>query len=177
MKSRISKNFHVPLNSLSIVKTAKSSLPRGHMAGGGGGGGAIRGTWSWDPGPPPWIRGSIYKKKVPQDPGPNTHTAATIRKEFLTPPPKGVHMCGGGGGGTGVKIQKIIGGSFLVLKMMILQGVVRRKPYIGVCYTKDPEKRGYTKLAPALDLTTSLEVILVQHFCPCTSKSFSTSFR
>ena len=33
MKNRISKNFHVPLNSLSSVKTAKSSLPRGHMGG------------------------------------------------------------------------------------------------------------------------------------------------
>ena len=30
MKKQISKNFHVPLNSLSIVKTAKSSQPRGH---------------------------------------------------------------------------------------------------------------------------------------------------
>ena len=33
MKSRISKNFHVPLKSLSSVKTAKSSLARGHMGG------------------------------------------------------------------------------------------------------------------------------------------------
>ena len=36
MKNGISKNFHVPINSLSSVKTAKSSLPRGHMGGGGG---------------------------------------------------------------------------------------------------------------------------------------------
>ena len=81
-----------------------------------------QGTWSWDPGPPPWVRGSIYKKKVLQDPGPNTHTMATIHKEVLTPPPtpptppppskKGTPVRGG----TGVKIQKIIGGSFLVLK-------------------------------------------------------------
>ena len=28
--------------------------------GGEGGGGGTRGTWSWDPGPPPWVRGSIY---------------------------------------------------------------------------------------------------------------------
>ena len=35
MKTRISKNFHVPLNSLSSVKAAKSSLARGHMGGGG----------------------------------------------------------------------------------------------------------------------------------------------
>ena len=36
MKNRISKTFHVPLNSLSGMKTAKSSLARGHMGGGGG---------------------------------------------------------------------------------------------------------------------------------------------
>ena len=40
--------------------------------------------------------------------------------------------------------------------MMILQGVRRQKPYIGVCYANDPNKRGYTTLAPALYLTTSL---------------------
>ena len=34
MKTRISKSFHVPLNSLSSVKTANSSLARGHMGGG-----------------------------------------------------------------------------------------------------------------------------------------------
>ena len=33
MKNRISKNFRVPLNSLSSVKTAESSLARGHMGG------------------------------------------------------------------------------------------------------------------------------------------------
>ena len=33
MENRISKNFHVPLNNLSSVKTAKSSLARGHMRG------------------------------------------------------------------------------------------------------------------------------------------------
>ena len=60
MKTLISENFHVPLNSLYSVKTAESSLPRGHI----GGGGATGGTWSWDPGPPPWVRGSIYKKKI-----------------------------------------------------------------------------------------------------------------
>ena len=35
----------------------------------------------------PWVWGSIYKKKVVQDPGPNPHTAAAIRKEMLPPPP------------------------------------------------------------------------------------------
>ena len=40
--------------------------------------------------------------------------------------------------------------------MMILQGVKHWKPYIGVCYANDPKKGGYTTLAPALDLTTSL---------------------
>ena len=61
------------------------------------------------PGTPPWVRGSIYKKKILQDLGSNSHTAATVRKEVLTPPPKRV-------GVTGVKIQKIIGRSFLILK-------------------------------------------------------------
>ena len=85
------------------------------------GGGATGGTWSWDPEPPPWVRGSIYKKKILQDPGPNTHTAATIRKEVLTPPPtkKGVPRCGGGGG-AGSKSKKSVGISFGP-KMMILQ--------------------------------------------------------
>ena len=46
MKNRISKNFHVPQNSLSSVKTAKSSLPRGHM------GGADRGYLELGPGTP-----------------------------------------------------------------------------------------------------------------------------
>ena len=34
MKNRISKNFPVPLNSLSGVKTAKFSPARGHIEGG-----------------------------------------------------------------------------------------------------------------------------------------------
>ena len=33
MKNSISKKFHVPLNSLSGVKMAKSPLARGHMGG------------------------------------------------------------------------------------------------------------------------------------------------
>ena len=117
------------------------------------------GTWSRDPGPPPWARGSIYKKKVLQDPGPNTHTAATIHKEVLTPPPsppppqkKGYPGAGGHGGQNPKNYWGVIFGP----KMMILQGVRRQKPYIGVCYANDPKKGGYTTLAPALDLTTSL---------------------
>ena len=110
MKKRISKNLHMPLNSLSSVKTAKSSLARGHIGGG---------DWGYlelGPGTPPWVRGSIYKKKVLQDPGPKTHTAATIHKEVSpppTPPQKRVPRCGGV---RGSKSKKIIGGSFLVLK-------------------------------------------------------------
>ena len=78
-------------------------------------GGGTKGTRNWDPGPPSWVRGSIYKKKGLKDPGPNTHTAATICKEVLTPTPspKKGHPSAGG---YGVKIQKIIGGSLLVLK-------------------------------------------------------------
>ena len=92
------------------LTTSATSLARGHM----GGGGATWGTRSWDPGTPPWARGSIYKKKVLQDPGPNTHRATTIRKEVLTPPTphpqkRGTQVRGG----TGVKIEKkIIGDHF-----------------------------------------------------------------
>ena len=39
---------------------------------------------------------------------------------------------------------------------MILQGVGHPIPCLGVCYANDPKKGGYTPLAPALDLTTSL---------------------
>ena len=35
----------------------------------------------------PKVRGSMYKKKVAPDLGPNPHTAPRIRKEVLTPPP------------------------------------------------------------------------------------------
>ena len=87
------------------------------------GGGGERGTWSWDARPPPWVRGSIYKKKVLRDPGPNTHTAATIRKEVLTPPhppplqKKGVPKCRGGYGGQNPKNHW---GIIFGPKMMIL---------------------------------------------------------
>ena len=110
------------------------------------------------PGTPSWVRGSIYKKKVLQDPGPNTHTAATICKEVLTPTPtppppkKGYPSAGGYGGQNPKNHWGIIFGP----KMMILQGVRRQKTYIGVCYANDPKKGGYTTLAPGLDLTTSL---------------------
>ena len=88
------------------MKTAKSSLARGHMGGGATGG-----------------RGSIYQKKVPQDPGPNTHTAATIRK-VLTPPQKKGYP-GAGGGGYGGQNPKNHWGIIFGPKMMILQGVRR----------------------------------------------------
>ena len=58
MKNRISKNFHVPLSSLFGVKTAKSSLARGHMGGGG-----ARDTWSWDLGPRHGLGGPYTRKK------------------------------------------------------------------------------------------------------------------
>ena len=126
------------------MKTAKSSLARGHMGGGGG-------NWGYlelGPGTLPWVMGSIYKKKVRQEPGPNTHTATTIRKEVLTPPPPPPQKTGcpgaGGYGGQNPKNQwRIIFGP----KMMILQGVRRQKPYLGACYANDPQKGGvyYTR--------------------------------
>ena len=126
------------------MKTAKSSLAMGHM-----GGGPTGGTQSWDLGPLPWVMGFIYKKKILQDPGANTHTAATIRKEVLTPPQppqKGYPDMGWYGGQNPKKYWEIIFGP----KMMILQGVCRQKPYLGVCYVNDPQKGGYTTPAPAL---------------------------
>ena len=64
------------------------------------------------PGTPAMGWGYINKTKVLQDPDPNAHTAATIRKEVLTPPPQ----------------QK--------------RGTRVQKPYVGVCYVNDPKKRG-----------------------------------
>ena len=109
-------------------------------------GGTDWGYLGLGPGTPPWVRGSIYKKKVLRDQGPNTHTAATIHKEVLTPPPrppqpppkKGTEVRGG----TRVKIQKNHWGIIVGPKMMILQGVRRQKPCIGVCYVKDPKRGG-----------------------------------
>ena len=98
----------------SSVKTAKSSLARAHRGGRGGAGG----TWSSDPGPPPWVRGSMYKRKFAPDLGSNPHTAPRIRKEVLTPPPtppppkRGTRVRGA----KGVKNKKFIGGSFSLLK-------------------------------------------------------------
>ena len=81
-----------------------------------GGGGGDWGYLELGPGPLPWVRGSMYKKKVLQDPGPNTHTAATIRKEVLTPPPPPPPQKGypgaGGGGGQGSKSKKLLGDYF-----------------------------------------------------------------
>ena len=80
----------------------------------GGGGG----TQSWDPGPRHGLGvHSIHKTKILQNPCPNAHRVATIRKEVLKPPPPKKGYPGTGGGGVaGVKFQKMIGGSFLVLK-------------------------------------------------------------
>ena len=55
--------------------------------------------------PPPWVRGSMQKKKVLQDLALNPHTAAAIRKDSFDRPtcphrPKmGYPGTGGGGGG------------------------------------------------------------------------------
>ena len=106
MNNRISKNFHVPLNSLSSVKTAKSSLARGHM-----GGGVTGGTWSWDLGPRHGLGGPYTRK---------SSSGPTIRKEVLTPPPqKGYPGAGGYGGQNPKNHWGIIFGP----KMMTLQGV------------------------------------------------------
>ena len=51
---------------------------------------------------------------------------------------------------------------------MILQGVGHQISCLGVCYANDPQKRGYTTPAPALDLTTSLRGDFepgIEHWC------------
>ena len=86
-------------------------------------GAADWGTWSWDPGPTPWVRGSIYKKKGLQHP--YTHSGHNTQRSFDPPPTPLLPPLQKRGTwvrrGTGVKIQKIIFGP----KMMILQGVRR----------------------------------------------------
>ena len=64
--------------SLTSMKTAKSSPAKGHGAGGGGRPGVPR-VWTQDP---CHGLGSPFRKKNPQDPGLNPHTAAVIHKEF-----------------------------------------------------------------------------------------------
>ena len=79
---------------------------------------------------------------------PNGRPRSRLPTPLPPPPPKR---------GTQVrKIQKNHWGIIFGPKMMILQGVRRQKPYIGVCYANDPQKRGYMTLALALDLPTSL---------------------
>ena len=149
MKNRISKNLHVPLNNLSSVKTAKFPLARGHM------GGADCGYLELGPVTPPWVRESIYKKKLLQ----NQCSIRTQRPQYAkkSPPPgKQGTQVRGGGGVTGVKIQKNPWRIIFGPKMMILQKVRCQKPCIGVCYANDPKKGKYTTLAPALDPIISL---------------------
>ena len=56
------------------------------------------------------------------------------------PPPKGVPRYGGGA--YGGQNPKNHGGIIFGPKMMIFQGVRRQKPYVGVCYANDLQKRG-----------------------------------
>ena len=117
MKNRISKNFHVPLNSLSNVKTAESSLARGHIGGGGGGLGVPR-VGTRDPRHRlggPYTRKKFFRTQV------QIHTAATIRKEIVTPPPHSPKK-GLGAGGYGGQNPKSHWGIIFGPKMMILQG-------------------------------------------------------
>ena len=89
MKTRISKNFHVPLHSLSSMKTATW---------GGGGGGGDWGYLELGPGTPAMV---TPRSKY-------THSGHNTQRIFA-PPPKKRGTPVRGGGGTGVKIQKIIG--------------------------------------------------------------------
>ena len=62
----------------------KSSPARAHREAGGV-------TCSSDPRPLPLVRGSMYKKKLFRT-WVNIDTAATIHKQFFTPPPKGCYL-------------------------------------------------------------------------------------
>ena len=158
----------MPLNSLPSVKTAKSSLARSHM---GGGGGATGGTSSWDPRPLPWVRGSQYKKKVQGLRSKYTHSGHNTQRSFdppQAPPPqkKGYPGAGGGGGVARVKIPKNHWGIIFGPKMMILQGLDVRNHTLGYATRTTPKKGGYTTLAPALHLTTSLRGDFGGRHCP-----------
>ena len=109
---QVSLNSHIQRENSQIL-TSKGPW--------GGGGGATGGTRSSDLGPQPWVRGSMYKKRVALDLGPNPHTAPRIRKEVLTPDPpptppappapqKGVP---GYGGLKGSKTKNSLGDHFL----------------------------------------------------------------
>ena len=70
-------------------------------------GGVDWGYLELGPGTPAMGWGVHIQEKSSTGPGPNTHTAATIRKEVLTPPPqKGYPSAGGGGGVRGSKCKK-----------------------------------------------------------------------
>ena len=102
----------MPLNSLSSVKAPKSSLARGHMGGGGDWGSPELG-----PGTPAMGSGvHIQEKSSSRRKSKYIHSGYNTQRSVDPPPQKGYPSAGAGGGDTGVKIQKIIGGSFLVLK-------------------------------------------------------------
>ena len=82
----------------------------------GGGGGATGGTWSWDPGPPPWVKRVHIQEKSSSGPRSKcTHSGHNTQRSFDPPPQKG-YPGAGGGGVQGSKSKKTIGGSFLILK-------------------------------------------------------------
>ena len=109
MKNQISKNFHVPLNSLSSMKTARSSLPKGHM------GGANWGYLESGPG----THGLQIQEKSSSGPRfKYTHSGHNTQRSFdpHPPPPPPQKRDTQVREGKGVKIQNIIGELFLVLK-------------------------------------------------------------
>ena len=85
--------------TVSSCQSDISNQCRGHMGGGGG-------DWGYlelGPGTPAMGQGVHIQEKSSQDQGPNTPTAATIRKEVLTPPSKKGYP---GAGGYRGQIQK-----------------------------------------------------------------------
>ena len=130
------------------IRHESTSLARGHM-----GGGRLGGTWSWDPGPRHGLGGPKTRKRVFRTQV-QIHTQQPQHANNIQPPP--IKKRYPGAGEYGGQDPKNHWGIIFGPKMMILQGVRRYKPYIGVCYANNPKKRGCMPLAPALDLTTSL---------------------
>ena len=120
MKNRILKNFHVPLNSLSGVKTAKSSLARGHI------GEADWGYLELGRGTPAMDSGVYIQEKSSSGPKSKyTHSGRNMQRSFdptpppphpPTPPKKGYQSAVGYGGQNPKNHWGIIFGP----KMMIL---------------------------------------------------------
>ena len=141
MKNRISKNFHVPLNSLSSVKTAVLT-GKGPYGGGGGGQLGVPGVGTRDPRHGlggPYTRKNFFGTQV------QIHTQRPqYAKKFSPPPPlrpsppqKGAQVRGAYRG----RNPKIYWGIIFGPKMMISQGA-RLHTYIHWGMLREQPQKG-----------------------------------